>query len=111
AEPLSLITARTRIPRAAYQAIARRKKPVAAAASSASKTSAYASRLWSSTITCKYSQPATPVRRLLTRSLLARAAAADPVADAADPPQLLDIDVDKLAWMTTLVPVRRLRRL
>jgi hypothetical protein len=40
--------------------------------------------------------------------LLAGAAAGDAVPSAADPPQLLDVDVQELAGVTALVAVRRL---
>ena len=46
---------------------------------------------------------------LPARLLLTGAAARNPVSGAANPAQLLDVDVDELARMAALVPVRRLR--
>src|SRR5271166_5832461 len=72
-------------------------------------TLAKATREASSTQTWTYSQPS-PCPRA-RRFALSSAVAGDAMADAVDPSQLLDVDVDQLAGMGAFIAAHRLNRL
>ena len=88
------MTRSTVTPRLANQAMARSRKATALSFRSSGRISVEARRAASSTQTCRNSQPM-PL-------LLAAPVAGDAVADAADPAELLDVEVDQLAGPVAL---------